>query len=156
MPAGKPNVAYLGANLSRMLLNLEPGESSAAPVCSVPQLRASRQQQERLSSQPLKPPAKQGSAPALRRPAGADVAARWQHAAPESALQALPVVDPPVASCLASHHSSTGAVPGFGPAGTSAPQLQKPVFSKHKRPGPQLQARATPAAKAAPSGVKVH
>ena len=76
MPAGKPDVAYLGANLSRMLLNLEPGESSAAPVCSVPQLRASRQQQERLSSQPLKPPAKQGSAPALRRPAGADVAAR--------------------------------------------------------------------------------
>ena len=135
-----------------MLLQLGPGEPKEAPKTSVPQLRGSSHQQPQLL--PHKQPARQAPALAVCGPAGAEVAARSQPGLRSTQTQAKAALTLPLAGFPGQKHDSQlgGGLPAHSATGG---QVQKPVFAKHKRRGPQPQAKAPIEAKAVPLAAKV-
>ena len=166
MFAGKPDVAHLGADLSRMLQQLPPPvPMTGLPAASIPQLRASNQKQQTLSV-----PAPQQQQPARQSGAGMQGQAALRPLLGSSALpqrggmakssgagtsmQGRAALSPFLGG--SSPNMQHGAIPSYNStiAGTNN-QMQKPTFTHHKRPGPQLQPTRPPAAQAAATALKV-
>lgn len=147
-------MAHLGADLSRMLKQLDPGEPDEATRLSLPQMRASNQKQRLLPAQQPQP--KQRRVPALRQPGGADVAASSQHEMLRQSTQTQLPGESSAADSPAPEQSKEGCMlPCQGAAGFLGISPQRPVFAKHKRPVPQFLAKSPAGSRAAPSGAKV-
>ena len=166
MSAGKPDVAHLGADLSRMLQQLPPPVPiTGPPAASIPQLRASNEKQQALSvhtpqqEQLLRQSGTnmQGRA-ALRPLLGSSALPRQSGMAMssgnETSMQGRAALSPFLGGI--SPHAQHGAVPPHNStiAGTNN-QMQKPTFANQKKPGPQLQPRRPPAAQTATTALKV-
>ena len=149
-------MAHLGADLSRMLQQLGPREPDEAPRLSLPQLRVSNQKQQLLPVQQPQP--MQNRIPVLRQPNGADVAASSHRILLRQSMQTQLPGTSPAAEAPASEHSKEGSIvmlPCHDSVGALSAPLQKPVFAKHKRVGPQLPSKTPAGSKAGPSGAKV-
>ena len=166
MSAGKPDVAHLGADLSRILQQLPPlVPMSGPPATSIPQLRASNQKQQTLSvhaPQQQQPARHSGTGmqeqaalrPLLRSSALPQQNGLVMSSGGGTSMQGHAALSPFLGGC--SPLTQHGAAPSNNStvAGTSS-QMQKPTFANHKRPGPQLQPKRPPAAQAATTALKV-
>ena len=166
MSAGKPDVAHLGADLSRMLQQLPPPvPMTGLPAASIPQLRASNQTQQTLSvlAPQQQQPARQsgtgmqGQAALRPLPGSSALPQRSGMAMSSGAATNMQSFDDLRPIILKRNpHAQHGAVPSHNStiAGTNN-QMQKPTFANHKKPGPQLQPKRPPAAQAATTALKV-
>ena len=140
-----------------MLLQLSHAEPEEAPKPSIPQLRASHQQQQTVPTQSAQPK-QPGRAPALQRTAGSDMAARSKQTALTPETHMLPAGNALEMITETLEQSSKGMLPchsALGAQRASRTQPQKPVFGKHKRLGPPFQAKDPAGSKAIPSRIKV-
>ena len=157
--AGKPDVAHLGADLSRMLQQLPPPVPMTGPqAASIPQLRASNQKQQALCvhAPQQQQPARQSGAgmqgrTALRPLVGSSALPQQSGMAMSSgtvtSMRGHAALSPFLGG--SSPHAQHGAAPAI------SSQMQKPTFANHKRPGPQLQPQCPPAAQASTTALKV-
>ena len=131
-----------------MLLQLGPNKPDETPCLSLPQMRARNLQQQ--------PQPKQRRTPALGEPGGAVVASRSQHGAhPHSTQMQLSGRSPAAPKPANEQSSRDNMLPRQVTSGAVNTLPQKPLFAKHKRPGPQLIAKHPPGSKAALPGAKV-
>lgn len=155
-------MAHLGADLSCMLLQLGPSEPNETPSLKTPEMRPSNHQQQALPVPAVQPQPKQMHTPALHQPGSADItlaSKSWLKERGPSMQMQTPGESPAMTTPAFQQSSSKDGImrPCQITLGALETQPQKPVFAKHKRPGPQPLPLAKPPAgrKAAPSGAKV-
>ena len=141
-----------------MLLQLAPSEPDEAPSLKTPEMRPSNHQQQALPA--VQPQPRQVTTPALHQPGSADIrlaAKSWHKERGHSMQQMQTPKESPAAAAPPFQQSSSkdSMRPCQITSGALDALPQKPVFAKHKRPGPQPQIKPPAGKKAGPSGVKV-